>query len=482
MELVGREEEEEAFNNCLQLSESKLIAVYGRRRVGKTFLIRNTFSSKLVFEIAGLHKGTTQAQLKHFTKTLASYGYTPAAYANAKDWLDTFGMLQEYLDTLTSRSKKVIFIDEMPWFDTPRSQFLTVFENFWNQYCTKRNDLIVVICGSAATWMIKKILKNKGGLHNRVYEKIRLQPFNLYETEKFLKAKGIVWDKYAIAQLYMCTGGIPYYLDAIRKGEGFVQFINRAFFKQDGFLRTEYDELYSSLFDNSEIHREVIELLAKQKKSISREKIATSTKLSSGGTLTKILDELEHAGFISKTSLDINSKSKAHYRLEDFYTLFYHQYIAKKSKSNLDNWNKVYVSPSWTSWSGLAFERLCFYHINQIKKALALTTIECEVSSWRVLDAERGAQIDMVISRADRVVHIVEMKFSQDKYQITKDYAMVLRNKLSRYAAQNPKKILFLTMITSFGIFVNQYSLALMQNEIELKHLFSKQKLTTGVI
>jgi uncharacterized protein len=474
MKLVGRENEIESFKNCLQLSESKLIVVYGRRRVGKTFLIRNMFSSNIVFEISGLHKGTTKSQIKHFSKTLASYGLTSAAFANAKDWLDCFGLLQEYLDSLKYKSKKVIFIDEMPWFDTPRSQFLTIFENFWNQYCTKRNDLIVVICGSAASWMIKKILKNKGGLHNRVYEKINLRPFNLYETEKFLKTKGIIWDKFAIAQLYLCTGGIPYYLDAIRKGESPVQFINRTFFKKDGFLRLEYDELYTSLFDNSSSHREVIELLAKQSKSIPRDTIVTEINLSSGGTLTNVLEELENAGFISKSVVDVNSKSKVHYKLEDFYTLFYHKYIAKTSKTNFDNWDKIYASPSWTSWSGLAFERLCFCHINQIKQALNIIAVESEISSWRILDAERGAQIDMIISRADRIDHVVEMKFSKEDYQITKDYAMILRNKLARYATQNPKRILFLTMITSFGVFKNKYSSELVQNQIELKQLFVK--------
>lgn len=266
MDIIGRESEIEAFKNCLQLSESKLIAVYGRRRVGKTFLIRKYFSQKMVFEVAGLYKGKMPVQVKHFTKTIAKYGYSPAAFSNAKDWIDVFEILKSYLDTLKGKDKKVIFIDELPWFDTPRSQFLTVFENFWNQYCTKREDLLVIICGSAASWMIKKILKNKGGLHNRVYEKIQLKPFNLYETEKFLKSKGIIWDKYMIAQLYSCIGGIPYYLDGIRKGESLVQFINRTFFTANGFLRFEYNELYSSLFDESVNHQQVIELLAKQQK------------------------------------------------------------------------------------------------------------------------------------------------------------------------------------------------------------------------
>ncbi len=474
MELIGREEEILAFKNCLQLSESKMIAVYGRRRVGKTFLIRNVFAKKIVFEVSGLYKAKMAAQIKHFTQTIANNKGTPSAILNAKDWIDAFGILKSYLDTLKGKEKKVIFIDELPWFDTPRSQFLPIFENFWNQYCTKRNDLVVIICGSAASWMIKKILKNKGGLHNRVYEKIKLKPFTLYETEQFLKAKGIGWDKYTITQLYFCTGGIPFYLDGIRKGESLVQFTNRAFFKTDGFLRLEYDELYTSLFDESASHQLVINLLAKQKKSLTREAIVAQTKLNSGGTLTKVLDELETSGFISMVPIDSKSKSKLQYRLEDFYSLFYNHYIGVKTNTNLDNWNKIYASPSWSSWSGLAFERLCFYHIDQIKKALNITAIESEVFSWMMADENRGAQIDMVISRADRVANLIEMKFSKDEFLITKDYAKILRNKLARYGEWEPKKILFLTMITSFGIVDNEYCNELVQNQFELKHLFTK--------
>jgi uncharacterized protein len=473
MEIVGREEEISTFKNCMQLSESKMIAVYGRRRVGKTFLIRKVFAQKMVFEVSGLYKGKTPTQLKHFTQTIANYGYAPAAYSNPSDWLEAFGILKAFLDTLKGKEKKVIFIDELPWFDTPRSQFLTVFENFWNQYCTKRDDLLVVVCGSAASWMIKKILKNKGGLHNRVYEKIRLKPFNLYETEKFLKAKGIVWDNYTIAQLYFCTGGIPFYLDGIRKGESLVQFINRAFFQEDGFLRLEYGELFASLFDESTSHQSIIELLAKQKRGISREAIVAQTKLNSGGSLTKVLDELETSGFISKVPVDSKNKSKSQYKLEDFYSLFYQQYIGKRN-TNLDNWDKIYASPSWAAWAGLAFERLCFYHISQIKKALNISAIESEVFAWEMADEYRGAQIDMVISRADRVANIVEMKFSKDEFLITKDEAKVLRNKLARYNEWAPKKILFLTMITSFGLVDNEYRKELVQNQIELKDLFAK--------
>ena len=259
MELVGRKIEQKTFKHCQQSTESKLVAVYGRRRVGKTFMIRSYFNQQFTFEITGLHNGELHDQLTHFSNTLVAHNYLPALNAIAQNWMAAFGQLQLYLDTKKGKGKKVIFIDELPWFDTPRSKFLTAFEHFWNNYCTKRNDILFIICGSAASWMIKKVLKNKGGLHNRVSERIQLLPFNLDETEQFLRNKNIKWSKYDITQLYMSVGGIPFYLDAIRKGESVAQFIDRTCFQKNGLLKGEYKQLFSSLFKKSEQHEKVIE-------------------------------------------------------------------------------------------------------------------------------------------------------------------------------------------------------------------------------
>lgn len=473
MKLVGRKKEKAIFDHCMSASESKLIAVYGRRRIGKTFLIRNYFESKFIFEIAGLHGGEMSDQIKHFAQTLALAGYPSAAISVPNTWMDAFSQLMLFLDKNRRKGKKVLFFDELPWMDTPKSKFLMAFENFWNAYCTKRKDLIVVICGSAASWMIKKVINSRGGLHNRVSEKINLQPFSLHETALFLNEKGIIWSQYDIAQLYMTTGGVPYYLDAAQKGESVAQFIDRSCFDKEGFLYNEYDQLYKSLFENSYHHQTIIEALVTLKQGMQRDQIIEKTGLTSGGTLTNALQELEQSGFIQTIVPYGENQNGKWYKLNDFFTLFYHKFMIKNGVRQKGSWLTISKNQSYQSWSGLAFERLCFAHIPQIKDALGLTVIETEASSWSTKSNNTGTQIDLIISRADQIINVCEIKFSKSIYSIDKLTAINLRQKLATFSQVAPKKNLFLTMITTFGLSKNEYYYELIQNNIELSDLFS---------
>ena len=449
MELIGRKAEKETLKHCLDSTESKLVAVYGRRRVGKTFLVRQFFEDKIKFEVAGLHNGEMGDQLIHFASALAKHGWQEAALHPPQSWRTAFDLLERYLDSLLGKEKKVIFLDELPWFSTPRSKFLMAFQNFWNAYCTKRNDIVCVICGSAASWMIKKVLKNKGGLHNRVSEKIRLTQFNLYETELFLRKKGIRWSKYDITQLYLTTGGIPYYLDAIRKGESVAQFINRVCFTKDGILADEYKVLFSSLFDDSERHYQIVEALNTKKSGMTRKEIIDKTNLSSGGSLTVTIDELEESGFIESLVPYQGRRTKLRYKLVDNFVIFYLKFMHNQPLNTRRNWNNLVKSQSWVSWSGLAFERLCFVHILQIKQALKLEAIESIVAPWVKADTNQGAQIDLLIDRADRIVNVCEIKFAKADFVIEKDYARKLRNKIRLFSDEpvNKRKTIFLTMV-----------------------------------
>jgi len=474
MKLIGRKPEKETFKHCLDSSESKLIAVYGRRRVGKTFLVRNYFQDKIKYEVAGLYNANMKDQLIHFSSTLTKYGWAEAGIHSPQTWKAAFNMLERFFDSLTGDDKKIIFLDELPWFDTPRSKFLTAFESFWNSYCTKRNDIICVICGSAASWMIKKVLKNKGGLHNRVSEKIRLSQMNLREVELFLKEKGIRWSKYDITQLYMTTGGIPYYLDAVRKGESVAQFINRVCFSKDGILTDEYQVLFSSLFDNSERHYQIIEALYTRKSGLTRQQIIEKTTLVSGGTLTKTLHELEESGFIEEIAPYQVKKSNTLFKLTDSFTVFHLKFMKAETGKMTRNWNNIIKSQSWVSWSGLAYERICFAHLPQIKKALKLEAIECTIRPWAMTSDKEGTQIDMLIDRADRVINLCEIKFSGADFTIDKAYAKKLRNKIQAVATHplNKRKTVFLTMITTFGCVENEYWRELVQGDVEMEDLF----------
>ncbi len=476
MELIGREDEQKTFKHCLHSSESKLVAVYGRRRIGKTFLIRKYFGNKIFFEVAGLYNGEMKDQLLHFTKTLAKSGYYPAAVAAPNNWFAAFDLLALHIDAQKDNKKKVIFIDELPWFDTPRSKFLTAFESFWNSYCTKRNDLLVVICGSAASWMVNKILKNKGGLHNRVSEKIQLKTFTLYETEKFLFEKNVKWSKYDIAQLYFTTGGVPFYLDAVRKDESVVQFVDRACFTPNGVLFNEFDELYESLFYKSQQHQEIVKQLSATQQGYTRDQLIEKTKMKSGGTFSKLIDELEQSGFVQKVIPYTANVNGVLYKLVDNFSIFYFKFMSNGKNRMKDSWAKQIKGQSWVSWSGFAFERLCFAHIKQIKNALGLSGIESEIFTWKAKDEERGAQIDMLIERSDRVINVCEIKFTSSEFRIDKNYAMALRHKMDLFdqLPENKKKNLFLTMITSFGTEENMYAKELVRAEVKLDDLFAK--------
>ncbi len=478
MNLVGRAEEIQRIMHQINADESKLIALYGRRRVGKTFLVRSLLSGKTCFEITGLYRGDMTDQLHHFMSTLTKYGYYHGSVSHPKTWMEAFDHLGIYIDSLKKRSKKIIFIDELPWFDTRRSKFLMAFTNFWNSYCTKRNDVVVIVCGSAASWMIRKIMNNKGGLHNRVSEKIRLQPFNLYETMEYLRSKGILWSHYDIVQLYMIVGGIPYYLDGIRKGESLAQFVNRSCFTETGQLYDEYEVLYASLFSDSDAHELIVSTLAKIRKGLTRTDLIEKSGISGGGTLTKVLDELIKSGFVRKNLPYGINKNKALYQLKDQFTLFYFKYMKVNNKRKKDDWTKKSSGPSWTSWAGFAFESVCLAHIEQIKSALQLQAIEVEASSWHEVSKEStsGAQIDLLLDRADRIINVCEIKFSRAAYTITKKYAQELRHKMELFAGHksNKRKVLFLTMVTTFGISDNEYAKELVQSSVVIEDLFRK--------
>lgn len=466
---IGRKYELNLLQESLHNSSSELIAIYGRRRVGKTFLVRAFFRKHLVFEVSGLYNGNMNDQVRNFTheihkKDRALKSETPA------DWLASFSLLETYLDKLKKPGKKVIFIDEFPWMATARSKFLMAFENFWNHYCTRRKDLIVVICGSAASYMIQKIIKNKGGLHNRITRQIRLLPFTLGKTQQFLKSRGIDYTLYDITQIYMAMGGVPHYLEKLRKGASVAQNIDQLCFEKDGTLRNEFDQLYASLFDDSEKHLTIIKTLASSNKGITRLELARQSGIASGGDLSLKLEELIESGFISEYPYYGNKKQLTLYRLSDEYSKFYLKFIQNNRNSGAGTWQKLYKSSSYISWAGFSFETLCLKHISQIKRTLRIDAIFSTNSSW----FNDVAQIDLLINRDDNIMNQCEIKFYNAPFTIDKQYYLNLKNKTAALQqATQTRKNIFITMITTFGLNENKYSHELVQNSIRLEDLFT---------
>lgn len=466
--IVGRLREQAILKEVFENKKSELIAIYGRRRIGKTYLVREFYKQSIVFEVTGLFGASLQDQISNFTKEIRKRSRRTLRDL-PKNWLEVFSIFEMYLDTLPKGKKKVIFIDEFPWMATAKSKFLMAFENFWNTYCTKRNDLIVVICGSAASYMVQKIIKNKGGLHNRISRKIRLLPFNLSETEQFLIKKGLKFTRYDVIQIYMALGGVPQYLEKLSKGLSVSQNIDKLCFSKDGLLNDEFNQLFISLFENSERHIKIIKTLASSNKGLTRNELIVKSKLPSGGDFSLKLEELVESGFVTDYPFYQNKRQLTLYRLSDEYSRFYLKFIAFNKNGGEGTWQKLSTSKSFQSWSGFVFETLCLKHILQIKKALRIDIIYTHETCW----FNENAQIDLLIDRADNVMNVCEMKFYNSPFVIDKKYYFNLKNKISELQkASKTRKNIFITMLTTYGIKENQYSNELVQMSLGMDVLF----------
>lgn len=471
--LVGRKEEISILDRIMSSGEAELVAVYGRRRVGKTFLIHSYLKEHIAFELTGMYEAGMKEQLIQFGKALQEASGKPAS--TPSNWIEAFHRLSEYLRTKNKRKRVVVFLDEFPWLDSRKSGFLSAFGHFWNTWAGRQSNIVVIICGSAASWMIKNIVNNKGGLHNRVTQIIRILPFSLAETELYLKSRGIDLNRYHILQIYMAFGGIPLYLKHILKGNSAAQVIDKVCFTKDGFLRKEFDNLYHSLFEKAGNHINVVKALSVSRKGLTRHEIIKATGLSSGGGTSQILEELEESGFIDATVPYDKQSRDVLYRLTDEFSLFYLRFMNKRISSGSNVWLKLSTGNSYKIWCGMAFEAICLKHAGQLKKALGIEGIITEESSWRYPgDKEgEGAQIDLLIDRSDRCINICEMKFYSQEYTIDKAYAAELERKLRvfREKVRTPK-LLFLTMVTTFGVKHNLHFTSLVQKELTMDALF----------
>lgn len=469
--IVGRETDLATFQELYKSDKSDFVAVYGRRRVGKTFLIRSAFEGKITFQVTGLSNASMMQQLTNFN--LALRKATPEqANAPANDWISVFQQLILFLES-SKDSKKVVFIDELPWFDTPKSGFISALEHFWNSWASGRDDILLIVCGSAASWMINKLINNKGGLHNRVTKRMKIVPFTLHECEQYLQTKNALLDRYQIIQLYMAFGGIPFYWDEVKPGLSSVQNIENICFSENGLLRTEFNNLFKSLFNKHEKHSSIVNALAQKGMGLTRDEIIDETGLPNAGSTTRLLNELEESGFMLKYN-PLGKKSRnSIYQLVDFYSLFYLKFLKDSQPKDANQWINAIDNPKHREWSGYAFEQVCLCHLPQIKNALGISGVYSTTSSWRSATVKNGAQIDLVIDRRDHVINLCEMKFSINPYLIDSKYADELRNKIGVFKTETKtRKSVFLTLITTYGLQSNIHSVSLVQNDISMDALF----------
>ena len=466
--IVGRDYEKQRLTELYKSKQAEFIAVYGRRRVGKTFIIREMFQNKITFDLVGLAKATMNEQLTNFNITLNQA--TKTENQKAKNWLEAFAQLRNFLEK-SHEKRKLIFIDEIPWFDTKRSGFLSALEHFWNSWGCVQKELMLILCGSATSWIINKLINNHGGLHNRLTATVHLYPFTLAETQKYLKRKKINYNIQILSECYMITGGVPFYLSKIKKEFSLAQNIDNLFFNKESELKLEFRNLYNSLFDETEDYVKIVEILSKKRKGLTRKEIAEKTKLSSGGTLTERLQNLEYCGFIRPYSTIGKEKRDTIFQLIDNFTLFYFKYLANNDFKDEHYWSKNLISTQHNAWAGNAFEMLMLQHISEIKKTLEIAGIQSAVYSWRSEDAEYGSQIDLVIDRKDGMINLCEIKFAQDKFTIKKNYEANLRHKIVTFQEETKtKKAINLILLTTYGLTSNKYA-GIIQNTVTINDI-----------
>lgn len=473
MNIIGREKEKRILESCLDSGRPEFVAVYGRRRVGKTYLIREYFNNNFSFYATGASDLNMKGQLRLFYESLLQYGWK--GEEKPKDWFEAFRMLRELLERPTvhrdpASNRIVIFLDELPWMDTRRSDFKSALDYFWNSWASSREDMILIVAGSAASWIIKNLLKDTGGLYNRVTRQICLRSFTLGECEQLFAANGIVMTRQQIIQSYMVFGGIPYYLNYFDRRLSLAQNIDVICFQETSPLRYEFSRLYASLFRNSKMHMKIIRAFGRTGGGISRAELAKQKDISDGAGLTDALDELEQCGFVRKYKNLTKSDSAGLYQVVDPFTLFYLRFL---DTGTITSWLTHINTPSFYSWSGLAFELVCLLHVRQMKMALGIQGVETEEYSWRSSESNPGAQIDLVIDRRDDVMNLCEMKFSMEPFRIDAAYEKNLLIKLEVFQRETgSKKALHLTLVSANGLARNAYANCVI-SEIDGDDLFA---------
>jgi AAA+ ATPase superfamily predicted ATPase len=472
--LIGRKEEQAILNEAFHSGRPEMVAVFGRRRVGKTFLIKQTYQPHIAFELAGLQSSNNKEQLQNFSNQLKRFSQSPVPVKTPTNWLDAFFTLAQFLDQQPTDKKRVIFFDEVPWLAGNKSGFITGLGWFWNSWAEMRN-VVVVICGSAASWMIQKIVNDRGGLHNRITKRVFLDPFTLSETETYLQSHHIFYNRYQIIQIYMALGGIPHYLNEIKAGKSAIQNINDICFSKNGLLRDEFSRLYAALFAHADNHIAVVRALAQSRQGLTRSAIIKIAQLSEGGNTSKVLEELEQSGFITSYYPFDKRKKDMLYRLTDEYSLFYLRFIEHNKDSGSETWNQLSQTPSAKVWSGYAYENTCLKHLPNIKKALGISGVYTQSSTFlhKGNGEEKGAQIDLVLDRNDQIINLFEIKFYNTEFTLSESDAKVLRNQMWTFKEKTKtKKHLMIVLLTTFGMPHNMHSLGLVEKILTMDDLF----------
>ncbi len=479
--IIGREKELSEINELYFSDMPHFLAVYGRRRVGKTFLVDEALKGKITFRHSGLspvdeqnHRNSLKEQLKHFYLSLQMHGMKKSKCPTS--WLEAFFMLEMHLQSLDDGSRQVVFLDELPWMDTPRSGFITALEALWNNWGCHRDNFMLVVCGSATSWITDNLINNHGGLYGRLTHQIKLSPFTLNECELFFKKRKIKLSRYDIVQTYMILGGVPYYLSCFESGQSLAQNIDRLFFRHNSVLKDEFDRLFASVFSRPEDMKKIVEILGSLRAGYTQDEIAKSLGFTAGGSFSAMLKALVASDFIQPYVPFGKSKREVHYKLTDPFCLFFMKFVQGQTEIDSEFWMHNVTSQRVNSWRGFAFEEVCFAHLHQIKKTLDILGVSSTQSAWAVKgdDEKEGTQIDLLINRKDNVVNLCEMKFYSEKFTVSKSYyaKLVHRQNILSEKVQR-KTVVHNVLVTTEGLTYNEYS-GIFQNVVTIDDLFGE--------
>lgn len=456
--MIGRKEEIEILEDLLGSRKPEFLALYGRRRIGKTYLIKEFFNDTFSFYATGVQNCSTKQQLRVFKEALEKYGDRKKTIP--KDWFEAFSRLEALLsDENVKREyrsgKRIVFLDELPWMDTARSDFKSAFDYFWNSWGSSQKDMLLIICGSATSWIMNHIVKDTGGFYNRLTRQIRLMPFTLGECESFLNDNGLRFTRRQVVESYMIFGGMPYYLNYLKSQYSLAQNVDMIFFQENSPLKYEFQQMFHALFRNSDNYLAIVRELAKKQYGLTRSELIDTGNVADGKTLTRCLEDLDQCGFIRKYHNYASEKNGDHYQLIDPMCLFYLTFI---EKGTIGSWMDHINTPAYYTWCGLAFEKVCLLHTRQIKQTLGISGISSTEFAWKSKKTKPGAQIDLIIDRKDDVMNVCEIKYSQESFSIDADYEKKLIHKVETLRSETgTKKALWITMITFSGLLNNQY-------------------------
>lgn len=486
MKFLIRDKAIKMLNDFFKSKRSEFLAIYGRRRVGKTFLIKNYFiQQKCIFlPITGIQNGSFLDQRTACCQQISNIFFNGINITIPDSWLQIFEIINNAINSTSKKKIVVLFFDEFPWLATAKSRLLQALEYYWNQFWSNDKRVKLIICGSLASWIIKNIINNTGGLYNRVTYRLALQPFDLYETECFLKNNGVQLTDQQITSIYMVTGGIPLYLEQIKKGLSANQNIDRVCFSSNGLLTNEIEELFKSLFSNSDIFIKLTREIAKHRYGITKSDLSKILDISQSGRLVERLKELEDAGFIMAFLPYQHREKGMYFRVIDEYTLFYFRWIEPNLRSirrlvkPKGFWLEKAQGNAYKSWCGYAFESICYKHINLIMRKLNLKPSALPFT-WRYApkkgDNTNGAQVDLLFDREDDAITLCEIKYTDSPFMVDKEYAQKLRKRIAIFKKKTrTKKQLFLALISANGLTKSMYLEDMVSGMVKLEDLFGK--------